>query len=208
MMKSHHSIHLYFLFLLEVGVPYPNTWASSLFRARRRPTPMTRETREQRRCATSSLFFPMNKKGSAIIGSTTHPIPILPNHHRTFSTNQYIHQYPTTPNTKAKTMTSHPETKIDCSKVYVKQSTFSNDATGMFDGAFAAVSIKEGELIEKGVMRRLPEGFDGNTCPYIFTWSTERPNKVRLEEKRYINNNNIGVTSWRGRGVTYILCDM
>ena len=28
-------------------------------------------------------------------------------------------------------------------------------------------------------MRRLPDGFDGNTCPYIFTWSTERPNKVR-----------------------------
>jgi hypothetical protein len=27
-------------------------------------------------------------------------------------------------------------------------------------------------------MRRLPDGFDGNTCPYIFTWSTERPNKV------------------------------
>lgn len=49
----------------------------------------------------------------------------------------------------------------------------------MFDGAFAAVPIKEGELIEKGVMRRLPEGFDGNTCPYIFTWSNERPNKVR-----------------------------
>ena len=52
------------------------------------------------------------------------------------------------------------------------------DATGLFDGAFAAVSIKEGELIEKGVMRRLPEGFDGNACPYIFTWSDERPNKV------------------------------
>lgn len=77
----------------------------------------------------------------------------------------------------------------------------------MFDGAFAAVAFKEGELhylclvyvntmfcvaqptcsfanttgdlIEKGVMRRLPDGFDGNTCPYIFTWSTERPNKVR-----------------------------
>lgn len=44
-------------------------------------------------------------------------------------------------------MTSHPETKIDCSKVYVKQSTFSNEATGMFDGAFAAVAIKEGEEI-------------------------------------------------------------
>lgn len=50
----------------------------------------------------------------------------------------------------------------------------------MFDGAFAACDIKEGELVEKGLMRRLPEGFDGNTCPYIFTWSTERPNKVRL----------------------------
>jgi len=36
----------------------------------------------------------------------------------------------------------------------------------------------QGDLIEKGVMRRLPEGFDGNTCPYIFTWSTERPNKT------------------------------
>jgi len=77
-------------------------------------------------------------------------------------------------------MASHPETKIDCSKVYVKQSSFSNEQTGMFDGAFALVDIKEGELVEKGVMRRLPEGFDGNTCPYIFTWSTERPNKVNM----------------------------
>ena len=34
---------------------------------------------------------------------------------------------------------------------------------------------KPGDLIEKGVMRRLPEGFDGNTCPYIFTWSEKRP---------------------------------
>lgn len=75
-------------------------------------------------------------------------------------------------------MASHPETLIDCSKVYVKQSTFSNDDTGYFDGAFAAVDIKKGDLVEKGLMRRLPEGFDGNTCPYIFTWSTERPNKT------------------------------
>ena len=80
---------------------------------------------------------------------------------------------------KTNNMTSHAETKIDCSKVYVKQSSFSNEQTGMFDGAFAAVDIKEGDLVEKGLMRRLPEGFDGNTCPYIFTWSTERPNKVR-----------------------------
>lgn len=75
-------------------------------------------------------------------------------------------------------MASHPETKIDCSKVYVKKSSFSNEQTGDFDGAFAAVPIKEGELIEKGIVRRLPDGFDGNTCPYIFTWSNERPNKV------------------------------
>jgi hypothetical protein len=41
------------------------------------------------------------------------------------------------------------------------------------------LSLRKGDLIEKGVMRRLPDGFDGNTCPYIFTWSDERPNKVR-----------------------------
>lgn len=57
----------------------------------------------------------------------------------------------------------------------------------MFDGAFAAVDIKEGELVEKGLMRRLPEGFDGNTCPYIFTWSTERPNKVSLHLLFYLS---------------------
>uniref|UniRef100_A0A7S0KYB2 SET domain-containing protein n=1 Tax=Asterionellopsis glacialis TaxID=33640 RepID=A0A7S0KYB2_9STRA len=75
-------------------------------------------------------------------------------------------------------MASHPDTLIDCSKVYVKKSNFSNVETGDFDGAFAAVAFKKGDLIEKGLMRRLPEGFDGNTCPYIFTWSTERPNKT------------------------------
>eukprot|EP00978_Attheya_sp_CCMP212_P027449 scaffold91900_cov59-Attheya_sp.AAC.10 len=75
-------------------------------------------------------------------------------------------------------MTSHADTKIDCSRVYVKKSSFSNEETGDFDGAFAAVPIKAGELVEKGLMRRLPDGFDGNTCPYIFTWSTERPNKT------------------------------
>ena len=46
-------------------------------------------------------------------------------------------------------MTSHPDTKIDCSKVYVKKSTFSNEETGDFDGAFAAVAIKEGEFWSK-----------------------------------------------------------
>ena len=27
-------------------------------------------------------------------------------------------------------------------------------------------------------MRRLPDGFDGMQCPYIFTWSDEIPNKI------------------------------
>jgi len=42
-------------------------------------------------------------------------------------------------------MSAHPDSKIDCSKVYVKKSGFSNEQTGDFDGAFAAVDIKEGE---------------------------------------------------------------
>lgn len=58
------------------------------------------------------------------------------------------------------------------------KSTFSNDDTGDFDGAFSTVALKAGDLIERGVVRRLPEGFDGNTCQYIFTWSEERPNKT------------------------------
>ncbi len=40
------------------------------------------------------------------------------------------------------------------------------------------IHCSTGELVEKGLMRRLPDGFDGNTCPYIFTWSNERPNKT------------------------------
>jgi len=43
-------------------------------------------------------------------------------------------------------MASHPDTKIDCSKVYVKKSNFSNEETGDFDGAFAAVDFTEGTI--------------------------------------------------------------
>jgi len=43
-------------------------------------------------------------------------------------------------------MSAISENKIDCSKVMVKKSSFSNEQTGDFDGAFAAVSIKAGEL--------------------------------------------------------------
>jgi len=48
----------------------------------------------------------------------------------------------------------------------------------MLELLIAPLFSATGELVEKGVMRRLPDGFDGNTCPYIFTWSNERPNKV------------------------------
>ena len=40
------------------------------------------------------------------------------------------------------------ESKIDCSKVYVKKSSFSNEETGDFDGAFAAVAFKAGKELQ------------------------------------------------------------
>ena len=46
-------------------------------------------------------------------------------------------------NTSQRTMASHPDTKIDCSKVYVKRSSFAT-TEAEFDGAFAAVPIKKG----------------------------------------------------------------
>jgi hypothetical protein len=69
--------------------------------------------------------------------------------------------------------------RVDCSKVYVDTSKF---ATGdnIFDGAFASVDIKKGELVEKGIMRRLSDQdnrcFDGMKNSYVFTWSDNRPN--------------------------------
>jgi len=47
-------------------------------------------------------------------------------------------------------MASHKDTKVDCSKVYVKSSTFSTP-DNQFDGAFAAVPIKEGEQDSTGL---------------------------------------------------------
>mmetsp|Transcript_52875 Transcript_52875/g.113325 ORF Transcript_52875/g.113325 Transcript_52875/m.113325 type:complete len:878 (-) Transcript_52875:174-2807(-) len=55
---------------------------------------------------------------------------------------------------------------IDCSKVHVRRDTYGGA------GAFAAVAIKKGELVESGIVRRLP--VDGNVCPYVFTWSEDR----------------------------------
>ena len=70
------------------------------------------------------------------------------------------------------------ESKVFCENVFIAKSSFSNAVSGEFDGAFAKKDFAEGELVERGIMRRLPDGFDGNKCPYIFTWSTERTNRI------------------------------
>jgi len=66
--------------------------------------------------------------------------------------------------------------KVDCSKVYVADSKYSTP-DDQFDGAFAAVDIEVGELVERGVMRRLP-GLDGMNNQFVFTWSDEIPNNT------------------------------
>eukprot|EP00929_Paragymnodinium_shiwhaense_P020038 TRINITY_DN13485_c0_g1_i1.p2 TRINITY_DN13485_c0_g1~~TRINITY_DN13485_c0_g1_i1.p2 ORF type:complete len:177 (-),score=34.11 TRINITY_DN13485_c0_g1_i1:269-799(-) len=58
---------------------------------------------------------------------------------------------------------AHPDSLIDCSKVYVKKDQWGGA------GAFAAEAIKKGELVERGIVRRLP--VDGNESQYVFTWS-------------------------------------
>jgi hypothetical protein len=68
------------------------------------------------------------------------------------------------------------QNKIFCSNVYVKESSLSKD-NNVFDGAFANKSFKKGEIIEYGIVRILPDNFDGNESPYVFTWSDEIPNK-------------------------------
>ena len=69
--------------------------------------------------------------------------------------------------------------KIDCSKVYVKTSSFSTE-NNIFDGVFINVDIKKDELVEKGLVRRLSDNknkvFDGMNNPYVFTWSEDVPN--------------------------------
>ncbi len=59
------------------------------------------------------------------------------------------------------------ESFVDCSKVCVRESKGGA-------GAFAARDIAKGELIERGIVRRLPEGFDGGAYPFAFTWSEDR----------------------------------
>ena len=55
---------------------------------------------------------------------------------------------------------------VDCSKVIVKNT----NTMGL--GAFANQNIKRGDLIEKGVIRRINS--DGHKSPYLFSWSEDR----------------------------------
>lgn len=57
-------------------------------------------------------------------------------------------------------------TRIDCSKVYVKKIPLKGDS------AFAAEDINKGDLVEKGLIRRVET--EGNQNPYLFTWSEDR----------------------------------
>ena len=57
---------------------------------------------------------------------------------------------------------------VQCGKVFVAESS----DKGV--GAFAACAIREGEVVERGIVRRLPPSFDGNSSPYVFTWSEDR----------------------------------
>jgi hypothetical protein len=67
----------------------------------------------------------------------------------------------------AKAVAALPESVIDCSKVGVRESALEGA------GAFAAVDIRNGDLVERGIVRRLTN-CDGNENPYVFTWSVDR----------------------------------
>jgi hypothetical protein len=56
--------------------------------------------------------------------------------------------------------------EVECSRVTVRDSEF-----GL--GVFANKNLKQGEVIEKGVMTPLP-GVDGDRHPHLFTWSDDR----------------------------------
>ena len=58
---------------------------------------------------------------------------------------------------------------VDCSKVEVKP-----DAHGG-SGAFAAVAMRAGDVVESGIVRRLTN-VDGDVNPYVLTWSDDVPN--------------------------------
>ena len=61
------------------------------------------------------------------------------------------------------------ESLVDCSRVLVKPDPHGGA------GAFAAVDIPAGGLVERGIVRRLTN-VDGHENPFVFTWSDDTPN--------------------------------
>jgi len=55
---------------------------------------------------------------------------------------------------------------MDCTKVYI-------DKGPLGLGVFAKQDLKEGELIERGLLEIIKE-VDGNINPHLFTWSDDR----------------------------------
>jgi len=63
---------------------------------------------------------------------------------------------------------------VDTTGVYVVKSSLCGKDES-FLGVFSNRSFKKGEVVEKGIMRRL-ENFDGQKNAYVFTWSDDIPN--------------------------------
>ena len=74
----------------------------------------------------------------------------------------------------------HPETEVWTNGVHVVQKP------GKGATAVAARDFKKGELVEKGLMRRMPAGFKGHTSEYVFTWNKEQ--RDRRDEGGVDNN--------------------
>ena len=74
----------------------------------------------------------------------------------------------------------HPETEVWTDCVHVVQKPVKG-AT-----AVAARAFKKGELVEKGLMRRMPPGFKGEQSEYVFTWNKEQ--RDRRDEDGVDNN--------------------
>ena len=58
---------------------------------------------------------------------------------------------------------------VDCSKVLCKADAYGGA------GAFARIAIAKGDEVERRIVRILTD-VDGNVNPYVFTWSTDKPN--------------------------------
>ena len=72
------------------------------------------------------------------------------------------------PRTASASSFTPADSLVDSHKVFVKQDQWGGA------GAYAAVAIKSGEVVEKGIVRVLTN-VDGNENPYVFTWSDDRP---------------------------------